>query len=204
MTKGFLETIYDDLTPENAPRLYDDWAASYDAEVGENGYATPGRVATALAAHVDDQVAPVLDYGCGTGLSGHALRTAGFTVIDGMDPSAEMVRLAREKGIYRDLATLDIDDPAPVGKDAYPAIVAVGVIGPGAGPTSIFDILIAALPPSGLLSFSLNDHALADPAYEATLARWLDAGTVRLIFKEHGPHLPGKNIKSTVYIIEKV
>ncbi|MCR9115216.1 MAG: methyltransferase type 11, partial [Rhodobacteraceae bacterium] len=40
-------------------------------------------------------------------------------------------------------------------------------------------------------------------AYEGAMNQWLDCGAARLIFKEYGPHLPGQNLKSNVYIIEK-
>ncbi|WP_397543411.1 methyltransferase domain-containing protein [Roseovarius salis] len=203
MSEKFLDRVYGAGTPEATKAMYDAWAASYDAEIAENGYATPERVAAALHAHVADPATPVLDYGCGTGLSGLALRLAGFEVIDGMDPSEEMVEGARRKDIYRTLSVMDLDDPAPVPQDAYHAITATGVIGPGAGPATLFDTLLTALPPGGLLAFSLNDHALADPQYEAAMTAWLEAGAARLNFKEYGDHLPGQNIKCNVYIIEK-
>lgn len=203
MPKRFLDHIYEDAEPLEADRLYDEWAATYDAELAENGYATPGRIAKALADHVTDQNQAVLDFGCGTGLSGQALRAEGFMVIDGMDPSGEMLRLAAEKGIYRNLKTIDISDPAPIPQDSYHLIIAAGVIGPGAGPATITDILIRALPTSGLLALSLNDQALRERIYERAIGQWLDAGAARLLFKEHGAHLPGQSIKSTVYIIEK-
>lgn len=203
MARSFLDHIYEDAKPTDARELYDAWAETYEAEISENGYATPGRIARALAAHVTDKATPVLDFGCGTGLSGLALGMAGFTVLDGMDPSPEMLRRASEKTIYRNLTQIEISDPAPIAQDSYAVIVAAGVIGPGAGPASTFDILIKALPTSGLLALSLNDHALAERVYEGAMCQWLDAGAARLLFKEHGAHLPGQNIKSTIYIIEK-
>ena len=45
----------------------------------------------------------ILDYGCGTGLSGLALQLVGFKNIDGLDVSKEMVSLAEKKSIYRNL-----------------------------------------------------------------------------------------------------
>jgi hypothetical protein len=51
--------------------------------------------------------------------------------------------------------------------------------------------------------FSLNDHALADPAYTGKLNEWLDCCAARLLFRDHGDHLSGLNLKSTVYVIEK-
>lgn len=190
------------MTPDATNALYDAWAKTYEAEVAENGYVTPGRVAEAMAAHIPDQSAPVLDYGCGTGLSGLALQLHGFTTLDGMDPSADMLDQARGKSCYRDLILMDLDDPTPI-KHPYTAISAIGVIGTGAAPASTFDVILKALPKGGILGLSLNDHALAAKVYEGALNQWLDLGAARLLFKEHGEHLPGQNIKSNVYIVEK-
>lgn len=203
MTDKFLGRTYSLDSPQATSDHYNEWAATYDAEIAENGYATPGRIARALWKALPDPQVEVLDFGCGTGLSGVALRLVGYDVVDGTDPSPEMVERAREKNIYRRLSVLDIADPAPVAKGAYGVIAAVGVIGVGAAPPKTLDILMHALPRRGILALSLNDHALADPAYIGRLHEWLDVGAARLLSKEHGDHLPKIGLKSTVYIIEK-
>jgi len=166
-TKKYLETVYDLDTAEKTKRFYDDWSATYDAEVAENGYATPKRVAQALADAVKDLTAPVLDIGCGTGISGMALRAEGFETIDGSDFSDAMLEQARSKGIYRNLLHADLTDPMPFADQAYPIITAIGVLNPGHGPAEVLDAILAKLPAKGFFAFSLNDHALADPSYEA-------------------------------------
>ena len=203
MAEKFFDKVYDEATPEQNQRLYADWAASYDEEVGENGYATPGRLARALHRYLPEHDIPVLDYGCGTGLSGLALKLAGFTVIDGIDPNPEMRAVAEAKDVYRKLMEMDITDPEPVVPGSYRVIAAIGVIGTGAAPPETFDLLMRALPKGGTLAFSLNDHALSDPVFEGAMCGWLDCGAGRLMVKEYGPHLPGLNLNSNVYIIEK-
>ncbi|MEO1139611.1 MAG: methyltransferase domain-containing protein [Pseudomonadota bacterium] len=203
MTEKFLDKAYNLETPDATRELYDAWAASYDAEVGDNGYATPGRVAEAMFRYSPDPDTPILDFGCGTGLSGLALKLAGFRTIDGMDPSPEMLDCARDKKVYRKLGTFDIHDTTPITAGTYSTITCIGVIGTGAAPASTFDLVMRALPKSGLLGLSLNDHALADPQFEGAMNQWLDCGAARLLFKEYGPHLPGQNLNSNVYILEK-
>ena len=200
MTK-FLNKAYKARDADSTRTLYDDWAASYEAEVSENGYATPGRCADALARQVDDLAAPVLDFGCGTGLSGLALKHAGFSTIDGVDLSEEMLNGARDKGVYRHLDQIEAGQDLP--RTDYKAIAAIGVIGAGAAPISVLHQLMRALPPDGKLVFSFNDHALEDPANMAGVSEWTDCGAARLLFKEAGAHLPGINLNSTVYILEK-
>ena len=203
MSDKFLDKAYALTTPQDTQALYDAWAATYDAEVSDNGYATPGRTARLLAQHLPDLELPVLDFACGTGLSGLALKLAGIPVIDGMDISPEMLDAARRKSVYRDLICIEADDPTPVPQNVYRAITAIGAIGPGAAPVETIDTLMRALPPGGLLAFSLNDLALKDPQYEAQLAEWLDCGAARLLAKEYGPHLPGHDLNANVYVVEK-
>ncbi|WP_299591793.1 methyltransferase domain-containing protein [uncultured Tateyamaria sp.] len=200
MTK-FLDRAYQARDATSTRALYDNWAASYEAEVAENGYATPGRCADALKKYVSDVSAPILDFGCGTGLSGLALKLAGFQAIDGVDLSAEMLEGARAKGVYRHLDQIEADSGLP--RNGYAAMAAIGVIGAGAAPIDVLHTLMRALPKGGKLVFSFNDHALEDPANEGGIAAWTDCGAARLLFKEHGDHLPGIDLNSTVYVLEK-
>lgn len=203
MTEKFLENAYSLATPEETRDHYDRWAASYDQEIAENGYATPGRVADAIWQACSEADTPVLDFGCGTGLSGLALRRVGFKTVDGMDPSAEMIEGARTKGAYRNLTNIALDDPSPIPKGEYQLITGAGVLGVGAAPPHVFDMIMHALPRNGLFAFSYNDHALADRDYTTKLSEWVDCGAAHLLFKEYGEHLPGLDMKSEVYVIRK-
>lgn len=203
MTKTFLDKAYGARDAASTRKLYDDWSASYEAEVGKNGYATPGRCAAALAQFSRDKSVPILDFGCGTGLSGLAFKLAGFATIDGLDLSAEMLEGAREKGVYRNLSQIEAGEKLKHKPGDYAAIAAVGVIGAGAAPISVFDTVMNGLASGGLFVFSFNDHALEDPVNEARINEWTDCGAARLLFCEHGDHLPGIDLKSTVYVLEK-
>ncbi len=203
MSDKYLKDVYGLNSPQDTQDHYRKWASSYDDEVGGHGYATPNRVAEALWSKMPDADVPILDYGCGTGLSGLALSSAGYRVIDGMDPTPEMLQGAAAKGVYRTLSGFEITDPNPLKPGAYSAITAIGVIGTGAAPPETFDMLMNALPKGGFLAFSFNDLTLAEPSYTVRLSDWLDMGHARLLFRENGPHLQGMDMKSDVYVIEK-
>lgn len=204
MTRKFLDGAYG-LDGENATRtLYADWAASYDAEITENGYATPRRCAEALAGAVADRSAPILDIGCGTGLSGLALRAAGFNVIDGCDISDEMLAQAHTReGAYRNIQLTTLDDPFPFTPGAYANMVAVGVFSPAHAPPETMDQVLALLPSGGCFCFSLNDHALEDVRFPDKIDQVVTEGSAEVVFKEHGPHLPGIGLECTVYVLKK-
>ncbi|WP_146585513.1 class I SAM-dependent DNA methyltransferase [Puniceibacterium confluentis] len=203
MADTFLDKVYGATPPENVCELYDAWAPSYDAEVTENGYATPARAAKALAQHLASRDVPILDYGCGTGLCGVALQTVGFKVIDGCDISTQMLARATDKAVYRTLDRVDFDAPPDIAPGTYAAITAIGVMGAGAAPISLLDGLMSKLAKGGKLVFSQNDLARKRRGSMARIHEHLDTGSATLLHAKVGPHLPGINLKSTIYILEK-
>ena len=203
MAKSFLKDVYSGDTNDSR-ELYASWAATYDEEVQKNGYVTPKRIANALKDVVTDKSDFILDYGCGTGLSGYALQAVGFENIDGLDVSQEMVSLAEEKAIYRNLKVFDPSTEIPINPNQYKIITAIGVIGAGAAPLQVFDSLFALLPQNGLFAFSFNDHTLNDPSYEEKVKSCLNKGHATMLHKSYGNHLPKANLKSNIYILKKL
>ena len=203
MTTTYLDKIYSADSADLRP-FYAQWAQSYDQEVGENGYVTPLRIAEALARHVKDLSIPILDYGCGTGVSGQAFQEVGFLTIDGVDISAEMLEVAAQKKIYRHLEVFAPETGPNVKLGAYQIIAAVGVIGAGAAPLAVLDKMMALLAPKGLLVFSFNDHTLEDPAYDGLVEDYVNQGQAVLHLKEYGDHLPKQKINFNIYILEKL
>ena len=204
VAKDFLKDVYALKSVDDMRALYDDWSATYDEEVGGKGYATPARVAAALARLISDRSAPILDFGCGTGMSGAAMKAQGFSVIDGCDLSAEMLVRAGEKRTYRRLWQADTDAPFPARPGDYAAITAVGVVSIGAAPPETLDLLVGALGPGALLAFSFNDHTFEDPRFEARVSDYLDNGTCTQLFREDGDHLPGIGLRSTVFVLQRL
>lgn len=203
MAERFLDKVYDLEEASQTEALYADFADRYEAEVAEAGYITPERCAQALAEFMGDPAAPVLDMGCGTGLSGLALRASGFDTIDGLDLTDEMLARAAEKHIYRDLRQTDAADPLPFEPGTHAHVAAIGLFSPSHAPASTIDEVLTYLPSGGCFVFSLNDHALEDPSYEGAIMNWADHGAVEVLFREHGPHLPGEDLFATVYVLRR-
>lgn len=202
---GFLDRAYDLEDAEKTRAFYEEWAATYEAETLDNGYVTPSRCAAALAGCTPDLAAPLLDLGCGTGLSGAAFRDAGFTCIDGSDFSEEMLACAKTKvGVYRRLVTSDLNDPLPGAPGEYTNIAAVGVFSPGHAPPEMIDAVMEKLPAGGCFVFSLNDHALEIPGYEAHIDALVDRQCTEVAFREYGNHLPGRNLGAVVAVLRRL
>lgn len=200
--KTFLDKAYGLETVDETRALYDAWSKSYDDEVSQNGYATPGRVAEALARALPDRSVPVLDYGCGTGLSGLALKSAGFSNIHGADPSPEMLAKSQAKSFYNTTTLLDLDAALPFAPGQFKVIAAIGVLGAGAAPVEVFDLLTDLLTPGDYFALSYNDHTLEDAQFTDKLDSFKSSGRAVLISEEYGAHLPGKDLKSMVYVLQ--
>ena len=184
---------------EETLQVYTDWADTYDADVRDRGYVTPARIAMALTTWVEPE-AVVLDYGCGTGLSGWALAEAGFTHLHGTDITPAMVDIARSKQIY-DKLWVGQPGAAPCAPGDYAVIVATGVVSLGAAPPECFDLLLDSLLPGGVLALSFNDPTLEDGRYDARLtARDAD---IELLFREHGPRLQDAGMGADVLALRR-
>jgi predicted TPR repeat methyltransferase len=202
-SKTLLNAAYNIENKDDAKRLYDDWAAGYADEMAANGYAAPARTADALAKYAADKAAPVLDLGCGAGLSGAALGDAGFSTVDGADFAPRMLKAAAERGVYRDLVLTDLSDPLPGAPDQYANMCAVGVFSPGHAPASLIAKVMNALPRGGCFAFTLNEHAMKDAEYGCWMRELLDTGYASLLFKELGPHVPGIGLQAEVWVIRR-
>ena len=201
--RDFLGEVYGLNSGDRIREFYDEWSDEYDDTVLAAGYTTPKRCAEALASKTTDRDIPILDFGCGTGISGQALSDTGFTAIDGCDLSEAMLDEAKRKSIYRFLLQCTSSRHLPFKRGAYSHIAAIGAIGIGAASPMAIDRLMGKLPPMGTLTMSLNDHTLQVPEYEMRVAEYVDTGAAEILFKDYGEHLPGIDLKSVVYVLRR-
>lgn len=200
---GFAQA-YNLTSLDHTKALYADWSSSYDEQLRDSGYVTPARCAAALAKFTKDKGAPVLDFGCGTGLSAAALRAAGFTTIDGTDLSADMIAIADQKQLYRKLWVSEAETALAFDTGTYAAITAVGVFTPGHAPGQAMAQVMDRLAPGGLFVFSLNDHGMADPEFTDALTALCAQPFVAVRHDEYGDHLPGIDLKAKIYVLERL
>ena len=85
---------------------------------------------------------------------------------------------------------------------SYATILAAGVVSLGAAPPETLRRLLGVLPSGGHLAFSYNDPTLEDRTYTGALDALVAEGH-KVVFRDHGPHLPQKGMGSDVIIIRK-
>ena len=184
-------------------RLYDGWADRYDADMMAGGMLGPSRVADALRRAVGDPRLPVFDFGCGTGMSGRALRDAGFETVHGADLSEAMLERARATKAYTSLTLTEPDAPVSVPQGVR-GVSACGSICIGAGPPRLLPDLLRAMEDGAALVLSYNDDTIRDADYLQAMADVQSAGLARMERAEYGPQLPAMGRGATVYTLTRL
>lgn len=175
-----LEGAYGLRTPEDSVRFYREWAAHYDSGFAAGkGYVYPAEIARLFLA--EGGSGPVLDIGAGTGLVAEALGPAGpagIDGIDGIDISAEMLAVARGKGLYRRTIVADLTKPLPLPDAAYAGLVSAGTFTHGhVGPDCLAELLRVARP-GALAVLGIHAGVLDGAGFGSALARLVAAGRI--------------------------
>jgi SAM-dependent methyltransferase len=138
----FLENAYKLSTPEDNSDYYDALAFTYDTDFADAlGWHYPAAIAAAYRDAATATDMPVADIGCGTGLVASALNFP-REQIDGIDISAEMLRVAEEKQLYRSLYKVDLTKSLDVIANDYGAVLSAGTFTSGhLGPEPLESLL---------------------------------------------------------------
>ncbi len=202
---GHFSSAYGLETKDQTLAHYRSWAETYDKEVGEeNKYAQPRRVAEMLSRFLSNKSAHILDAGCGSGLSGVALTTAGYKNLDGCDFSPEMLEKSREKACYKSLHTVDLNKgQQSVSDNHYDAVTCVGVFSFGHVLPDACDDIVRILKPGGYLIIALNAPFWEKGDLSDKLTSMEVSGKIRLLAKELGEHLPGHHVMGWVIAAQK-
>lgn len=181
--------------------FYAEWAATYDEElIGGKGYALPGRCADAFDRHVRDRSARIMDIGCGTGLLASRLADLGFGTIDGIDYSPEMLEQAEGTGAYRGLFAADVNEPLEFDDGAYDAVAAMGVFSFFHVKANALDEMLRIIVPGGHLIIGVNDPFYDEGSLVAKLGELETAGSLSIVEKLHGPHMPASGVEGWVIV----
>jgi predicted TPR repeat methyltransferase len=128
---------------------------------GRLRYRTPALLAEAVGAVLPANAAlSVLDLGCGTGLSGLALKPFARR-LEGVDLSPRMLDAARARGIYTALHEADLLAFLPTRRAGYDLIAAADVLNYLGDLAPALAAMRAALRANGVAAFSLETGDIA-------------------------------------------
>lgn len=133
--------------------LFDAYAATFDTHLMQTlRYQAPELLAHAVAG-LSRRFSSALDLGCGTGLCGPLLRPL-VDHLEGLDLSAAMLALARERGVYDTLVQGDITDLMQHSERRFDLVVAADVFIYIGELDAVWAAVRRVLRPGGIYCFS--------------------------------------------------
>lgn len=171
-----LDGVYAASSPEELATAYAAWSSDYDRETIALGYCLPFVIASWVARHVPANAGPLLDAGCGTGLSGPYLRALGYAEIEGLDFSEEMLGLARQRNAYGVLKRATLGETLPWPDGHFAAFFSTGVFTEGHAPASSLDELVRITRRGGHAIFTVRDSVLEAGGFRDVFERLERAG----------------------------
>jgi SAM-dependent methyltransferase len=153
-----LTRVYSARDAAELEAAYAGWAGRYDADTAAGGYRLAELVTGFVARHVARGDGPILDAGCGTGLTGEALHILGYADLVGIDLSQPMLDLAARRQVYARLERMRLGGSLDFVDAGFAAVVATGVFTLGHAPHSSFDELIRVTRRGGRLVFTVREE----------------------------------------------
>ena len=181
-----LDEAYSVKTPEDNRRLYAKWAATYESSfVDAKQYRYPKAISEVFNEHVPtdaDEVARVIDIGCGTGLTGMYLsHLRPHLFIDGLDISPEMLAEARRKQrtddslVYTNLSECDLTQSVVNAFEPYDALICSGTFTHGhLGPDALKNVL-SLVRSAGWIVIGVNNEHFEGKDFQGELDSLADA-----------------------------
>jgi predicted TPR repeat methyltransferase len=128
----------------------------------------PSGVAKAIMPHLTPDSRGI-DFGCGSGALGLALRDAGLRVpLDGVDLSPVMLEFARRTGCYGELhrANLLLPQECPVLAQPYDFAVSVGLLGDYVPYYLGLPHIVSCVRPGGFIGYAVESRSTSQHALE--------------------------------------
>lgn len=177
--KSALDQVYAAMGPAELAAAYAAWSNGYDRETAALGYCLPFIATAWVARYAPRDAGPLLDAGCGTGLSGPYLRALGYEEIEGLDLSEKMLALAGARGCYRALTRAALGEALPWPAGRFAAFLSTGVFTEGHAPASSLRELVRITRAGGHAVFTVRDTVLESGGFREIFAELEQAGRWR-------------------------
>lgn len=184
-----LERAYGLASAEESLALYQDWASTYDDTMLKGlGYVSPARLAKLVSRVAPDRRALVLDVGCGTGLLALELARRGYSRLEGLDVSAEMLEAAGARGLFGPLHAADLTRPLPMPDGTYDIVACSGTFTHGHIGSECLEELMRVLKAGGVLACTVHRDVWTDLGFERAFASLEAQGRLERLALEPGTY----------------
>ena len=159
--------IYKLKTPEELLKYYQDWTNNnkYNKDMVDWNYTAPQETVSVLKKYALKKNSKILDAGCGTGLVGIELKKYGYSNIDGVDFSQNMLDLVPQ-GIYKKIEKVDLNKLLKFKNNTYDVVMCVGTFTYGHVMPKALDELIRITKNKGLICFTINEGIYEDYGFD--------------------------------------
>ena len=174
-----LENAYKLSTPADNAEYYDAFASTYDTDFADAlGWHYPAAITEIYRDAAETTDTPIADIGCGTGLVASALNFP-QEQIDGIDISAEMLRVAEEKQLYRALYKVDLTKSLDSIANSYGAVLSAGTFTSGhLGPEPL-EGLLGIVRAHGLFVIGVKKAYFEEAEFEPALRDMQASGLIK-------------------------
>ena len=150
--------IYKIKKPEELLKYYQDWTDNnkYNKDMVDWNYTAPQETVSVLRKYALKKNSRILDAGCGTGLVGIELKKYGYSNIEGVDFSQDMLDLVPQD-IYKKIEKVDLNKPLKFKANMYDVVMCVGTFTYGHVKPQALDELIRITKNKGLICFTINE-----------------------------------------------
>lgn len=189
-----LDKVYTAKNHTQLMEAYKDWAVDYDDTVERFGYVAHIASADALDKMLTSKSAHILDAGCGTGLVGEELSKKGYTCIDALDYSREMLNEAEGKKLYKRHMQVDLSKPLDMEDNLYDAVVCTGTFTYGHVKANAFNELIRITKPGGIICFTIREGAYEEYGYRERMISLEQDNLWELLCMENSNYLKNEGV----------
>lgn len=199
-----LDSVYGAGSPDALDAAYATWAASYDSETASLGYLLPFLITAWVTRYVAAGEGPLLDAGCGTGLSGPQLKALGYSSLAGLDLSDEMLQVAAGRQAYGELKKAMLGGPLPWPDRYFRAFFSTGVFTIGHAPASGLHELVRITKSGGHAIFTVRDQVFETGGFRDVFTELEQAGKWRQLeespwFRCYAVADPDAQVKTFVF-----
>ena len=162
--------IYKLKTSEELLKYYQNWTNNnqYNKDMVDWNYTAPKETVSILKKYVFNKNSKILDAGCGTGLVGIELKKYGYSNIEGVDFSQNMLDLVPQS-IYKKIEKIDLNKALKFKDNIYDAIMCVGTFTYGHVKPQALDELIRITKNKGFICFTINEGIYEEYAFDTKI-----------------------------------
>jgi len=197
--------IYKLKTSEELLKYYQDWTDNnqYNKDMVDWNYTAPKETVSILKKYVFNKNSKILDAGCGTGLVGIELKKYGYSNIEGVDFSQNMLDLI-PKDIYKKIEKVDLNKPLKFETNMYDVVMCVGTFTYGHVKPQALDEFIRIAANKGLICFTINEGIYEEYGFDKKIKELSDKGfwSMKEFFKSD--YIASKDVNAWLGIAEVI